>query len=66
MKTNNPEILKAIAGRNRRIVELADDGDLTIREIADAVHCSMDTVAVIFRRNNISRKVGRPKAVSHG
>ena len=64
MKTNNPEILKAIADRNRRIVELADDADLTIREIGDAVHCSMDTVAVIFRRNNIRRKVGRPKAVS--
>lgn len=68
MRTNNPEILKAIADRNNRIVELADNADLTIREIADTVHCSMDTVAVIFRRNGINRKVGgyRPKAVSRG
>jgi DNA-binding Lrp family transcriptional regulator len=68
MRTNNPEILKIIADRNRRIVELAEaDANRTIQEIADAAHCSKDTVAVIFRRNGINRKVGgyRPKAVSH-
>lgn len=66
MKTNNPEILKIIADRNRRIVELAAAADLTIQEIADAVWCSKDTVAVVFRRNGIARKLGRPyKAVSH-
>ncbi|MGA8271517.1 MAG: hypothetical protein WBD45_08790 [Terriglobales bacterium] len=66
MKTNNPEILKIIADRNRRILELAADADLTIQEIANAVHCSKDTVAIVFRRNGIARKLGRPyKAVSH-
>jgi hypothetical protein len=66
MKTNNPEILKIIGDRNRRIVELSADANLTIREIAETVHCSMDTVALVFRRNGITRKLGRPyKAVSH-
>jgi len=67
MRTNNPEILKIIADRNRRIVELAADASLTIREIAAMEHCSMDTVALVFRRNGITRKLGRrPKAVSRG
>jgi DNA-binding Lrp family transcriptional regulator len=68
MKTNNPEILKIIADRNRRIVELAEaDANLTYAQIAEMMHCSKDTVAVIFRRNGINRKVGgyRPKAVQH-
>jgi len=66
MKTNNPEILKIIGDRNRRIVELAVDANLTIREVAETVHCSMDTVALVFRRNGITRKLGRPyKAVSN-
>jgi hypothetical protein len=68
MKITNPDILKIIADRNRRIVELAKtDANLTYAQIADMVHCSKDTVAVIFRRNGINRKVGgcRPKAVQH-
>jgi len=67
MKTINPDILKIIADRNQRIVELAADANLSIREIADMTHCSMDTVAVVFRRNGINRKLRRrPKAVSRG
>lgn len=68
MKITDPEILKVIADRNARIVELANSDDtLTISEIAELSHCSKDTVSVIFRRNGISRKTGRPrKAVSRG
>lgn len=68
MKITNPDILKIIADRNQRIVELAEsDPDLTYAQIAEMVHCHPDTVSVIFRRNNIHRKVGRrSKAVSRG
>jgi hypothetical protein len=66
MKITDPEILKIIADRNQRIVELAAaDATLTISEIAALTHCSKDTVAIVFRGNNINRKVGRPKAVSN-
>lgn len=70
MRTNNPEILKIIADRNRRILGIAAaDPDITIREIAELTHCSRDTVNIIFRRNGVNRKVGgdrRKKAVSRG
>jgi len=67
MKTINPEILKAIADRDQRIVELAADAELTIREIAELAHCGRETVTLVFRRNGINRKIGRPrKAVSRG
>ena len=68
MKTNNPEILKAIASRDQRIVELAQsDPALTYAQIAGIVRCHVTTVGVIFQRNGITRKLGRPrKAVSRG
>jgi len=66
MKTTNPKLLKIIAERDQRIVELAADFDLTIQDIAGAAHCSRETVNLAFRRYGITRKVGRPKAVSRG
>lgn len=68
MKITNPEILKIIADRNRRIVEIAEaNPNLTIREIAAMVYCSKHTVKVIFHQNGITRTLGRPrKAVSRG
>ncbi len=68
MKTNNPEILKAVADRDQRIVELAQsDSALTYAQIAGMVRCHVTTVGVIFQRNGITRKLGRPfKAVPRG
>jgi hypothetical protein len=63
----NPVKLRAIADRNRRIVELAKaDPALRMSDIAEMTDCSWGTVAIIFRHHNVSRKVGRPKAVSRG
>jgi hypothetical protein len=63
----NPEKLRAIADRNRRIVELAKaDPTLRMSDIAEMTDCSWGTVAIIFRHHSINREVGRPKAVSRG
>jgi hypothetical protein len=64
----HPEILRERAKRNRCIVELAKaDPNLRMSDIAEMTDCSWGTVAIIFRRNGISRKEGRrPKAVSRG
>jgi len=62
----NPELLQEVADRHRRIVEIANaDPTLRIRDIAEMTDYSVQTVQLIFRRNNINRKNGRPKKVSN-